>query len=958
MWPHFSNIDEKIYNKIITGRATGSIAEKGFSVEREHSKKNCWVRVFSGANNGLIMYSNPDWGLFQAVGDTIKDTLFTYGYQNGSGPLGVDWYGKVVRADDGWSGRPSPIITGITLKEGKDQISRECEITLTCHTLGQMEKIQEYLMEPGYSLLIEYGYNSESGVSKMIPIDTTKPLTIAKAAGDNNLDQDELHKRRVASYGDYDSFFGFIVGGTTSANGSAFDVTIKLRGAPGLPTYLQSHNILKKYNVDKDGNELVDNTAIAPKFQISDLNMVDTKVKGYVGQRRFKYYFNNLPEHRRTYGVRQLYFASGSTRTGYTESDFINMDPVVTRTINAFKSAATIDNGDGTITTTSINGKATGSVDGTVTKTGGGGSKANETVAPQGGDQETASPDVVTAGGFHIPKEKIFSDKEFVRFEKVVELLNQNEGLTAYKIGGKKIYITVDISDTIIGAFKGIYSTDPDKLIIPGEIPDFSVFFLSEKEVTMAYPPTYINVSPNKDSKYAFAQATDLTTGPHREKAYHWGYLKNLYINFELVKSVLNEQNLTIREVMQKLLNEMSNAANGFWNFQIVEKKDQNNKTTRWTVIDENWVGKNEESPRQFFHNGEQSRFLSAALTIDIPGEMTNQIIAKRLSFASQPNAPTLKVGGLFNAKKDLFLAKVEMVKAKEETNSDVAMTVDVTVFDQNNDDHKKEITFANKEIAEKYNSTLKDYNTNKTDKEKKLAEAKADYDKKSSDASAIAAVNMSTGAGVPIVGDAIAATIDFFTGGNNATITNEVIKTAIDESIKSANAAKAKWEELDKDLAAYTADTKKAVLDILKDNDKTKESSLSANFDKICILPDPTILDIPPADLNNSVFDKTVFATYFKIYACRDVAFFDVLKQNAFGGGDSKTGRYSHPLPIKYEFTIYGTSGIRRGDTFNIVGIPRKYRDNGLFQITAVEQEVKDMQWTTRVIGEYRQQQ
>ena len=51
----------------------------------------------------------------------------------------------------------------------------------------------------------------------------------------------------------------------------------------------------------------------------------------------------------------------------------------------------------------------------------------------------------------------------------------------------------------------------------------------------------------------------------------------------------------------------------------------------------------------------------------------------------------------------DLFLAKVEMVKAKEETNSDVAMTVDVTVFDQNNDDHKKEITFANKEIAEKY---------------------------------------------------------------------------------------------------------------------------------------------------------------------------------------------------------------------------------------------------------------
>lgn len=958
MWPHFSNIDENIYQKILHGRVTGSVAETKFSAEREYSKKNCWVRVISGANKGLIMYSNPDANLFQAVGDTSRDTLYTYGYQNGSGPLGIDWYGNVVKADDGWSGRPSPIVNGITLKEGKDQISRECEITLTCYTLGQMEKIQEYLMEPGYSLLIEYGYNTENGVSKLIPLNTNQPLTIAKAAGDNNLDQDELHKRRVSAYGDYDSFFGFIVGGSTAANGTSFDVTIKLRGAPGLPTYLQSHHIFKKYNVDKEGNDLVDNSSIAPKFQISDLNMVDNKVANYVGQRRFKYYFNNLPEHRRTYGVRNLYFATGS-HSGYIGIDFINMDPVVSRTINAFKSAATIDNGNGTITTTSINGKATGSVDVTVKKVGvGNASKANETVAPQGGAQETQSPDVVTAGGFHIPKEKIFSDKEFVRFEKIVELLNQNEGLTAYKIGGKKVYITVDISDTIIGAFKGIYSTDPDKMIIPGEIPDFSVFFLSEKEVTMSYPPTYVNVAPNKDSNFTFAQATDLETGPYREKAYHWGYLKNLYINFELVKSILNEQNLTIREVMEKLLNEMANAANGFWNFQIVEKKDEKSKTTRWTVIDENWVGKNEETPKEFYHNGEKSRFLSANLNIDIPGAMTNQIIAKRLSFSTQPNAPAIKIGGLFNAKNDMFTAKVEMFKAKDETKNDAPLNVDVVVWDNNNDEHKKEITFANKEIAAKYDTALKDYNTNKTSKEKAIADAKADYDKKSSDASAISQIALTSGANLPIVSTAVAATIDFFTGGTGASQTNEVVKAALTEATNQANAAKAKWEELDKDLAKYTADTKQQVLDILKDNDKTKESSLSANFDKICILPDPMVLDIPPEDLNNSVFDKTIFSTYFKIYACRDTAFFDVMKQNAFGGGDSKTGRYSHPLPIKYDFTIYGTSGIRRGDTFNIIGIPKKYKDNGLFQITGIEQEIKDMQWTTHVIGEYRQKQ
>ena len=66
--------------------------------------------------------------------------------------------------------------------------------------------------------------------------------------------------------------------------------------------------------------------------------------------------------------------------------------------------------------------------------------------------------------------------------------------------------------------------------------------------------------------------------------------------------------------------------------------------------------------------------------------------------------------------------------------------------------------------------------------------------------------------------------------------------------------------------------------------------------------------------------------------------------------------GSLSHPLPIKYSFTILGTSGIRRGDMFNIVGIPEKYRKQGLFQVNAVTHSIEGMKWTTEVEGLYRQ--
>ena len=61
--------------------------------------------------------------------------------------------------------------------------------------------------------------------------------------------------------------------------------------------------------------------------------------------------------------------------------------------------------------------------------------------------------------------------------------------------------------------------------------------------------------------------------------------------------------------------------------------------------------------------------------------------------------------------------------------------------------------------------------------------------------------------------------------------------------------------------------------------------------------------------------------------------------------------------LPINFTFTIHGISGIKRGDKFSVSGIPKKYENQGFFQVTSVKHSIQGMEWTTEVTGGYRNQ-
>jgi hypothetical protein len=1025
MFPKLTNIDPII---------SASIKSKD-SIEA--SKLNCFVRIISGAGTGLIMTSNPDWKLFAAAG--LTEPTF-YGDSVGSGTIGIDWFKRPVYASTSNNigdipFKPSPVITAINVKEGKDQISRHCDIKITAYTLAQVEVLQTYIMEPGYSLFIEYGWNTDLGVGGLIPMNAK---TIVDDAGKYSLDQDSLHAKRIATQGDYDSFLGFIVGGTVTSNGDLFDINIKLRGAPGLPTYLQSHN-----NIEVIADGKVSNKYSIPPFGVTELNL---EASDQMAERRFKQMFNDLPKVRQTTFVRDLI----SNGQYFTNLDFINFDPVIEVQISNFRDGRDasgeqlpsgtpivptnanvsgkeiedaggfnpkkleeiaekifqyqtgiekyavpphippgaiidsvwedyledkIDAGD-PLTAEEINeaikkyltvGKiernpwpassytattytkkpiqpapaATTPVTASADKTGGGNTAAIANVAAG-----VNATEIELAGGLMLPKEKLFSKNKYVRFGKVVDILNANSSIQAYVVAGRQINTKLDIKDTPIGSFPGIYSCKPEALVIPGKIPDFSKFFMEQNlsNLNDGEPLVDLSIGP-----ISFTQTTELAKNGFSEKPNYWGYLENLYINFELLKKELDDTNKTIREVLQSLLNEMSSAVDGFWNFQIVEKslaaKEKSGidkQTVVYTVIDENWIGKNPNpAPVKFVHSGEQSRFLDANLNIDIPGSTTSQIISKRLALSANPSQPNLELGGVFTEKADKFMRNYVSIPGSPDkgkagtsgtsgvsgtsgtsgnaTERKLTNTLDNISVDTLTDEQKKQKqALVDREIAN--GEVIKKLDASKTDLIAKRNErASTSYDRNLTEADRKAKMNK----------------------------LDAEIK-ALETSI-TADDALVKKEETDIKTAVEEFD--KAALDQIATN-------ISTNLEKIDVVPNPQQNSITQDDLKDFMNTPALFKEKFRIYCCRDTKYLNILKVNAMSVSSGGGGRLSHPLPIKYSFTILGKSGIRRGDTFNIIGIPEKYANHGLFQVTQIEHTIQSMKWTTLVQGEYRQQQ
>jgi hypothetical protein len=543
-------------------------------------------------------------------------------------------------------------------------------------------------------------------------------------------------------------------------------------------------------------------------------------------------------------------------------------------------------------------------------------------------------------GSWIVPREKLGSDYKYIKFDLAIRILNANNGLTTYKVGDKEINVRIN-ADSTIGAFPKIFSTNPAKLIIPGKIPDFFTYFLNDSEV-----PVDSVLNSEFDASIgttSFVQYTNIPTGVdsrgkpwnykswpgYFEKSGYHGQLENLYVNFDVFsKAIKNSANKSIKDVLLDMLNEMSDAVNSFWNFQIVERVGENGDI-ELSVIDENFAGycaipKN--NIQLFRHAGELSVFLEANLQVDIPSEMTNQIILKRENYTSNPSSQGLDIGGIFTDKKDLFFSGIGF--------TDNTPTGTAPVGGKTTAALKVDLAAKEAQLATWKGTLVKQKNPTgwkgKAWRAIKIGLAKAEF------------IEYRTAAGVLVFTDYI----NYNPGIIEATrLADDPYYNMRGDTTTADGQA---WEKLKADIK-----------ELKRQVQETATTTLTNNINKIDIILNPVIAAMsdkrPQQDFEDATRKFVNLRNDFRIYCCTDTQIFDIMKNNAFEsyGDVSKT---SILLPIKYTFKIMGKSGIRRGDIFNIVGIPERYEKNGFFQVINIEQNIDGNLWTTTVTGQYRQ--
>lgn len=798
-FPQLSNIDSTTRG-VIESRAGKNVTA---------STLIPWMRILSAVGSGLVIESIP------------KNDSFSqrYGSSSRAGRVGIDFSGKDYFEDESVRGyRPSPTISSLSIENGAQGLSRKTTFTIVCYTIGQAEIVTKHFLEPGYTVLVEWGWNSPKSANQKCG------LNVCEIADYNNIKT--ILKKRKDSGGTYDAVLGFITGGGMDyGDGETFNVNIELTSLGEIPAYLQPH---KGFNTTiSSGNKVV----TGDKFQGHQINAARTGNQGKqdIGKGLFMQMYNDLPNVKQIAEVKNLV-----DNPRWTDpANFINMDEKIRESLRD-------DFDDGTA-------RIKGNNDET------------ETEIPEGIDLVTS--------------------ERFIRMDLAFEILNTVQDGTLIPViegdCGKKVLMNnrISIDDTICRAHKHIFSTDVSKLYIPNKnLPDFGlVDALTSKEIKSTfikfggsgenqYVEKTVDGHPETDRTYKYFPRTvsfnynDLNAlipeaMPYKTfEPYSWGWLTDLYLNFDFFKEVIDRKGLLIKDIVLEILNGVSSAVNMYWEFQIVDRcskgASENTSELRNSVeagvpelqIREIGTGGVPTKAIQtvFQSRGLKTPFIQSSLKMDIPGAMKNMIVGQR-NAASQGNAEARDI--IMDGNKDGLFSNV----------------VDP--------------------VLKAINSMAKNAEQAKKDPEKP-------EEKKS------------------------------------------------DEDIEKENKKK------NLELFTQTAGIFPRI-----QNSKGNTDAVVNWFDFI--------------DTNRSTLNELlIVGTY------NDPSLLKMIQQIddcIFTGGSYKGVRNnSIILPIKFDFTIHGVSGLKVGDVFKIDDLPKKYRTK-IFQIMRINHSLDDNGWFTQVESQIR---
>jgi hypothetical protein len=647
-----------------------------------------WIRLLSGASpNGCILESiNPNANDFQSVYGSLGGSYI------GPGAVGRNFNGDEILIPSGKSRalRPSPIITSMTMDEKAEGGSRLATIKIRAFTKEQGDILAGYFLEPGFHCLCEWGWNTQKSNAQ-------------KVGSGNKVDFCELvaydqwstiKDKRIKSDFTYDAFLGIVTGGGISfGDNESYELEVKLTSIGNVAEYMQTH---------RDAN----NTSTAEKE--SGKTFKPQEIESAVGDNKigaalFMQMFNQLPGQKRTPEVYNLW-----TQPKWADSaNFVNMDKVVAETLK---------------------------------------------------DALTESAELKTDSGkdLEIPKElPLLSEHKFIRFELACEIINKYPIQLARKGSSCPGYDTrsklINIQSTYISGFPHMFSTDPTKLFIPNPTtPNFKFLdALSAKtEITkfiefsaLDDAKNFANIHPEAElTSYPWLQHADSrkdpATGKDRivpyafpntrglyakspadssfiaiqEKARFWGYLKDLYINFNFFVECISKPNFVIRDVFYEMLNGMSSACNSIWKFQIQECIVPNAAGKyELAVVDLNFLGdiSNNSGITTFQSRGVKSPFISCDFSVEVPAAMMSSVVNNKLkddkgkTYDHSPELnPRPMKGTVFSRREDkVGTALAGIQQAEKDTTEDPPDTSNTAPARKSADELEKEAKIANFEF-------------------------------------------------------------------------------------------------------------------------------------------------------------------------------------------------------------------------------------------------------------------
>ena len=650
-----------------------------------------WVRMASAVQpGGLIIESvhGPD-NFTLRYGDNSKPGIIGYELDMKT-PVEIDGTGRGLR--------PSPIITGLSIDEKARGSLKIAKLNIKCYTLEQVNKISQYFLEPGFHVLLEWGWNVNDSwsqrlggggpinVCEMVSYDTWKTVKT---------------KRKNSKY-QYDAMLGIITGGGTKfSDGETYDLDVQL-SAPGIAAeYMQTHR--------SGNNTNSDTTDSGNSFKPGKI--AGSAKAGKIGVALFKQMFNDLPNQKKIAKIYNWFEKPDELgRVWPYEGNYVNFDPEVKEEIQEKLSQG-------------------------------------KTIRSKGKKYE-------------IPSDVSLLDGErFIRMEMAVEILNAYaftlKPVQSSECSTKTRSMEINIRDSYCRAFPHMWSTDGTKLYIPNTTaPSFGLrqtLMESDNPEAIDYIPyTKLNDKdwlanlhpivtkfPENDSRsglngstndpatgesrptpFAFPCTYDLdesvithscdeTVEPSKEKAGFWGWTKDLFINFDFFCDCLSKPNYTVRDVLYDMLNGMSGACNSLWNFQIQErpKCDDEEGPLELTVVDLNFSGEvqTDDGVAEFQARGTKSPFISCDFSVSTAGSMMSSVMIKKMSNGNVDGSADGTVpllGNVFSLREDKVGTILNGIKAtiEEEFGEDTETPVTEDADDAKEDAKARAFElFANK---------------------------------------------------------------------------------------------------------------------------------------------------------------------------------------------------------------------------------------------------------------------